>query len=1844
MRDDFPSFSNQHDSLYLDARAHEHINLSPCDFSFLLGHRSSDPSTSAFPETSQSPTPVPRHVDRAKGCQGHDQGSGARSPGRRKAEDQGHVIHFGEDVRQEGEDDNLRRVSSIRDASAGPPGREDSMAMFRRTSRDSGEQPLRNVERLPEVWNSNDVYSSCGQSGHLSASRSSCNGHRGIGQSSQRRLPTSRGGSQAGEICDQVGDGREGDERPTSKEPDKSQSKGLSLAAGDTTANSGRGPCDDRLRHRGFPICAAQEQEVIEFAEEESDLQSETRKMVQEVIQSHNQFGVAAELRQLRATAVKDVVWELCCGPKSTLTSEAERQGMQAHRLTLENGFDFDDPNSVAQAKLKIKTERPTKLWASPKCNPWTNTQNLDQRTFEQCRNLRRMRLRSRRQVRHILGIFRAAISRDPKNVHVYFEWPRDAVDGWRIQEFQRFERWLHSTFGIQLFRTHLHGCMFGVRAPSGELLNKPWVILTTDEFFFKHATTKCDGSHEHRPGGMLGMGSKHVNATAFYPTSMARRIVQVWKKGKFQDNDMFVLNQLHTAAHSYEDPVASNPFTLQELQEDLPELDETAYAASKRKPRTQDPDDADPDQDQHEFVDDTQRERCRAMLHRLHRSAGHPSNRNLARLIRDRGLPRWMVEEAANLKCQACVENQRGNQLIPHKSIGVQPQPWQFVGMDVFEVPFPKQQCKVRYLVMADLCMQFVSLQVLHVGSLSDSGTDGGDKLVAAFCNGWLIHRPRPEWVLVDSQTSLCYGAMSDFLSMAGIGLSVIAGEAHWQHGKTESMVRITKGIIRRLRNENPEIDPAAAAYLACIASNNTWKSNGFSPVQWAYGCDPDFKPDVEPDPLEANKRFGIGPKIFAELQQHRDRARAICAEEIAKETMTRLWNSSSRPVSSFQVGDFVFVWRSATLKARKRDATYNPEPRFIGPGRVVLIEPSLLEDRRQGVIWVLLGATMYRCAPEQLRHATPQEIQLELLASGESLVIPKEEMIRKLRSYVDVSQELPLIPPDHPQFVPRGNQAASASTAEPSSPQQWTEEVRSGRPTRSRSREPKLSVDELQRRWNQLISVNDNRRREGLPPLMQLPSYDVPMYSLNDDDVPEEKSMGAKNIEQVLQAYQISDPEVQQLVRDKIFQLEIQQKQEESLQLLRDQIEKEKEDESFLLSYISSSCTSSQPLDCYRVEFDILDADAFTSNPILYVKRVLESKGTEVTYSKLLPEEQPLFDEAKAREVAEVVSSMALRKILEATEQKEAEENPGRHLPMRWVLTWKPIIPPNPPKPGEPTPVHKSGTKKAKARVVLLGFTHPDLIKRDPITGRPELLTSSPTISRTGRNLLLQSMALDGHIMESSDAKSAFLQADNSEEKRRLWTRAVPELAHALGVVPGELLRIVGAIYGLTNAPRIFWKDADQKLRQLGARSHPIDRCIWIVVNPSTGKVCGRSGSQVDDFLFGGDPHDSYWQQFRKNMKEMYVWSPWEQGDFIYAGCRLRQLSTGTIHVSQEDFCNSLQPVEIFGDKSRSDSDLMTDSEVSQCRALLMKAQWRALQTAPQYAARIGLASSAMSDKRLANLREANSILKELKKTAKEDIVFHNFNLGRQEKLSYSDLVFCHWGDAAQKNRPGKGSTGGYITGLTTTEVLRGKECLISLIDWRSWRLRRVIAGSNSAEGQAIAECENKGWRTRVFWSLMYNNKLTRTNAESLAASCLSLLIMDSRGCYDALVTNESLGTSIDDARASIDMIGVQQGTAPETMCHPTWVPSDLNLANSLTKCSVEAYREMALFHSRKAWIVRFNTEFVSARKAQRLRRAKQQEEEKNNLHFCHIPENWDEDSWASLFGILPERKDLE
>ena len=98
------------------------------------------------------------------------------------------------------------------------------------------------------------------------------------------------------------------------------------------------------------------------------------------------------------------ILWEIC-SPNSTLTDEMQKNGFQSRRWNYEAGFDLEKPACVQQAIEAIPTQRPSKLWASLRCTPWTSIQNINQRTPQQIENLRKMRLRSRKQVRHVLKI-----------------------------------------------------------------------------------------------------------------------------------------------------------------------------------------------------------------------------------------------------------------------------------------------------------------------------------------------------------------------------------------------------------------------------------------------------------------------------------------------------------------------------------------------------------------------------------------------------------------------------------------------------------------------------------------------------------------------------------------------------------------------------------------------------------------------------------------------------------------------------------------------------------------------------------------------------------------------------------------------------------------------------------------------------------------------------------------------------------------------------------------------------------------------------------------------------------------------------------------------------------------------------------------------------------------------------------------------------------------------------------------------------------------------------------------------------------------------------------------------
>ena len=191
------------------------------------------------------------------------------------------------------------------------------------------------------------------------------------------------------------------------------------------------------------------------------------------------------------------------------------------------------------------------------------------------------------------------------------------------------------------------------------------------------------------------------------------------------------------------------------------------------------------------------------------------------------------------------------------------------------------------------------------------------------------------------------------------------------------------------------------------------------------------------------------------------------------------------------------------------------------------------------------------------------------------------------------------------------------------------------------------------------------------------------------------------------------------------------------------------------------------------------------------------------------------------------------------------------------------------------------------------------------------------------------------------------------------------------------------------------------------------------------------------------------------------------------------------------------------------------------------------------------------------------------------------------------------------------------------------------MSVMDWRSWKLDRTAKGTNGTETQGVYEAEDRGWRCRLFWALMHGEKLKRANAHELASRMESLLVTDSRGVYDAISMSESALLGMNNSRTGVDVTIIQEALRRDGRCYLTWVPSDMNLADSLTKATPDAYKVAATFLERKRWAIRFNEEFVSARKQQRLRRQQQHLEDASRAPLT--PE------WSSLFEeelSFPER----
>ena len=112
-------------------------------------------------------------------------------------------------------------------------------------------------------------------------------------------------------------------------------------------------------------------------------------------------------------------------------------------------------------------------------------------------------------------------------------------------------------------------------------------------------------------------------------------------------------------------------------------------------------------------------KKRWEAQLSRFHHSAGHPTNRNMARMLHDASLPKWKIKAAMNYSCPYCQETKPGgmaSKQIPPGSLRPLPQAWEQVALDVGEWTVPDQDYKIKFLLMTDVATRFKVTEPLFV------------------------------------------------------------------------------------------------------------------------------------------------------------------------------------------------------------------------------------------------------------------------------------------------------------------------------------------------------------------------------------------------------------------------------------------------------------------------------------------------------------------------------------------------------------------------------------------------------------------------------------------------------------------------------------------------------------------------------------------------------------------------------------------------------------------------------------------------------------------------------------------------------------------------------------------------------------------------------------------------------------------------------------------------------------------------------------------------------------------------------------------------------------------------
>ena len=161
------------------------------------------------------------------------------------------------------------------------------------------------------------------------------------------------------------------------------------------------------------------------------------------------------------------------------------------------------------------------------------------------------------------------------------------------------------------------------------------------------------------------------------------------------------------------------------------------------------------------------------------------------------------------------------------------------------------------------------------------------------------------------------------------------------------------------------------------------------------------------------------------------------------------------------------------------------------------------------------------------------------------------------------------------------------------------------------------------------------------------------------------------------------------------------------------------------------------------------------------------------------------------------------------------------------------------------------------------------------------------------------------------------------------------------------------------------------------------------------------------------------------------------------------------------------------------------------------------------------------------MSDIKELNQLSRRARQGADDGITFQAIPLSDLSLACHSDTSLC--------NAAGSRTQAGYIIGAVDRNLNKGQAARHSPIYWKSYRLKRVVGSTLSAESQAMRD-----GMTHMVWFLWILAEATRPDMEMVDAirEIGGTSVTDAKSAYDAL-RSPSSPCSIQDKLCAVDLI---------------------------------------------------------------------------------------------------------